>query len=117
MEVKSLDFRGKVTLPYKSKATLPDNIRSEAMKPKLLASALLAASLGSAVAQPFPARPITIVVPVAAGASTDTLARLLSERMKVSLGQPIIVENTTGAGGSIGVARVARSAPDGYTLS
>jgi tripartite-type tricarboxylate transporter receptor subunit TctC len=70
-----------------------------------------------ASAQPFPSRPITIVVPVAAGASTDTLARLLAERMRARLGVPVLVENITGAGGSIGVSRVARAEADGYTLS
>lgn len=68
-------------------------------------------------AQPWPSRQITIVVPFAAGGPTDTLARLLSEPMRRFLGQTVIVDNTTGAGGSIGVGRVVRSAPDGYTVS
>ena len=58
-----------------------------------------------------------MIVPYPAGGPTDTLARILAEHMKTSLGQPIIIENVSGAGGSIGVARVARAAPDGYTLS
>jgi tripartite-type tricarboxylate transporter receptor subunit TctC len=70
-----------------------------------------------ALAQTFPSRPITMVVPYAAGGSTDVVARILALRMKASLGQPIIVENVTGASGSIGVGRVARAVPDGYTLS
>jgi tripartite-type tricarboxylate transporter receptor subunit TctC len=65
----------------------------------------------------YPTRPITVVVPYAAGGATDTLARVMAERMKRSLGQPVIVENVTGAGGTIAVGRVARAAPDGYTLS
>jgi tripartite-type tricarboxylate transporter receptor subunit TctC len=70
-----------------------------------------------ASAQVYPSRPITMVVPFAAGGPVDTVARILSEPMRVSLGQSIIVENVTGAAGSIGVGRVARAAPDGYTLS
>jgi tripartite-type tricarboxylate transporter receptor subunit TctC len=64
----------------------------------------------------YPAKPIIIVVPYAAGGPTDAIARILAERMRVSLGQTVIVENTTGAGGTLGVGRVARSAPDGYTI-
>lgn len=69
-----------------------------------------------ACAQVYPSRPITVVVPFAAGGPTDTLARTLAEQMRASLGQPIIIENVTGAGGSIGVGRVVRAAPDGYTI-
>jgi tripartite-type tricarboxylate transporter receptor subunit TctC len=64
----------------------------------------------------YPTKPIIIVVPYAAGGPTDTIARILAERLRVSLGQTVIIENTTGAGGTIGVARVARAAPDGYTI-
>jgi tripartite-type tricarboxylate transporter receptor subunit TctC len=68
-------------------------------------------------AQTFPSRPITIVVGYAAGGPTDTIARIMAERMKTVLGQPVLVEYTTGAGGSIAVGRVIRAAPDGYTVS
>src|SRR6516225_7281884 len=68
-------------------------------------------------AQTYPSRPITIVVGAAAGGATDVIARMMAERMKSSLGQPIIVEDVTGAGGTIAAGRVARAAPDGYTLS
>jgi tripartite-type tricarboxylate transporter receptor subunit TctC len=68
-------------------------------------------------AQTYPSRPITIVVPIAAGGATDVIGRIMAERMKSSLGQPVIVENVTGAGGTIGIGRVARAVPDGYTLS
>ena len=69
-----------------------------------------------AMAQSFPSRPITIVVPFAAGGPTDTIARILAQHMRGTLGQTVIVENTAGANGNIGVGRVARAAPDGYTL-
>ncbi len=72
---------------------------------------------GIAHAQGYPSHPITMIVPFPAGGPTDTLARILSERMRVSLGQPVIIETVTGAGASIGVARAAQAAPDGYTLS
>jgi tripartite-type tricarboxylate transporter receptor subunit TctC len=68
-------------------------------------------------AEAYPSRPITMVVPFAAGGGTDVLARVLAERMRVSLGQPVVVEDVAGAAGSIGVGRVVRSAADGYTLS
>jgi tripartite-type tricarboxylate transporter receptor subunit TctC len=68
-------------------------------------------------AQTYPSRAITIIVPYPAGGPTDTIARLLGERMRPSLGQPVIIENVAGAGGNIGVGRVARAAGDGYTLS
>jgi tripartite-type tricarboxylate transporter receptor subunit TctC len=70
-----------------------------------------------AAAQTYPSRPITIVVPFPAGGPLDAVARILSERMRLTLGQPVIVEDTAGAGGSVGVGRVTRSAADGYTLS
>jgi tripartite-type tricarboxylate transporter receptor subunit TctC len=85
---------------------------------QVLFAAVLAVlqSATSAVAQTYPSRPITMVVPLGVGGSTDVIARIMAEGMRASLGQPIIVENTTGAGGTIGVGRVARAAPDGYTI-
>jgi hypothetical protein len=68
-------------------------------------------------AQAYPTRPITIVVPYPPGGATDVIARNLAERMKVSFGQPVIIENVTGAGGTIATRRAVRAAPDGYTLS
>lgn len=67
-------------------------------------------------AQSYPARPITVIVPFAAGGALDVITRILAERMRQSLGQPVVVENVPGAGGSIAVGRVARAEPDGYTL-
>jgi tripartite-type tricarboxylate transporter receptor subunit TctC len=67
-------------------------------------------------AQVYPSRPITMIAPFPAGGPLDTLARILAERMRVALGQPVIIENVTGASGSIGTGRVARAAGDGYTL-
>jgi tripartite-type tricarboxylate transporter receptor subunit TctC len=68
-------------------------------------------------AQAYPTRPIAMIVPFPAGGATDTLARLLGERLRASLGQPVIIENVAGAAGSIGVGRAVRAAGDGYTLS
>ena len=78
----------------------------------------LATALGiaSACAQTYPSRPITLLVPFAAGGPADALARALGERMRASLGQTVIIENATGASGTIGVGRVVRATPDGYTL-
>ena len=83
----------------------------------LLTAGAMAAAIAAAQAQVFPSRPVTIIAPTTAGGPPDTIARLLSERMKAVLGQPVIVENVTGAGSTLGLARVARAAPDGYTLS
>jgi len=76
----------------------------------------LLAGMGGAAAQTFPSRPITLVVAFAAGGSGDTIARILADHMRTQLGQTIVVENVGGAAGSIGVGRVARAAPDGYTI-
>jgi tripartite-type tricarboxylate transporter receptor subunit TctC len=84
-----------------------------------LASFVLAAVFGNvaiAAEQFYPSRPITMVVPFAAGGPTDTIARIIAEPMRLSLGQPVILENVTGAAGSVGAGRVARAAGDGYTL-
>jgi tripartite-type tricarboxylate transporter receptor subunit TctC len=84
---------------------------------RLLLSIMLALALGAgARADNYPSRTVTLVVPYPAGGPSDTLARILVEPLRVALGQPVIVENVSGAGGSIGAGRVARAAPDGYTL-
>jgi len=83
---------------------------------KLAASMALALGFSLAQAQTFPMRPVTLVVPFPPGGSTDTAARIMAERMRPILGQPIVIENVGGAGGSIGVGRVARAPADGYTI-
>src|SRR4029079_7679126 len=84
---------------------------------RLFMAAALALLAVQAEAETYPSRPITIIVPTTAGGPPDTLARLIAEPMRSVLRQPVIVEDVTGAGSTIGVARVARAAPDGYTLS
>ena len=81
-----------------------------------LAFAAVSGPLAGASAELYPSRPITMVVPFPAGGPTDTIARIVSEQMSASLAQPIVIENVTGAAGAIGAGRVARAAPDGYTL-
>jgi tripartite-type tricarboxylate transporter receptor subunit TctC len=80
-------------------------------------AAALPAASRMASAQAYPSRPITMIVPYPPGGPTDTLGRIFAERMRASLGQPVIVENVGGAGGTIGVARVVRATPDGYTIN
>src|SRR4051794_40960031 len=81
-----------------------------------LAGTAVAAGTGAVWAQAYPSRAITIVVPFPPGGSTDVVARIMAERMRPVLGQPVVIENVGGAGGSIAVGRVARAAPDGYTI-
>ncbi len=83
---------------------------------KNLASIALVLIAGVAQAQTFPNRPVTLIVPFPPGGSTDTAARLLGERMRAPLGQTVVIENVGGAGGTIAVGRLARAAPDGYTI-
>ncbi|HEX4553626.1 MAG TPA: tripartite tricarboxylate transporter substrate-binding protein [Xanthobacteraceae bacterium] len=83
---------------------------------QLAGAAALPALSRAARAQTYPARPITLVVPASAGGPTDAIGRIMAERMRASLGQTVVIENVSGAGGSIGVGRVARAAPDGYTI-
>ena len=84
---------------------------------KLVAALFVAACAAAAAqAQTFPSRPLTLIVPFPPGGSTDAAARIMAEKMRESLGQPIVIENVGGAGGSIGVGRLARAVPDGYTF-
>jgi tripartite-type tricarboxylate transporter receptor subunit TctC len=82
----------------------------------ILAAALALLACGGAHAQSYPSRPITIIAPFPPGGPSDALARVVSGSLQTSLGQPIVIENVGGAGGTIGVTRVARAEPDGYTL-
>jgi tripartite-type tricarboxylate transporter receptor subunit TctC len=86
------------------------------MKKVLLVLACVMGLAGSAAADDYPSRPITLVVPLSVGGSTDVIARLVGEGLRQALHQTIVVENFSGAGGTIGVGRVAHAAPDGYTI-
>ena len=81
-----------------------------------IACAAFLTSVGSAGAQNYPARPITLIAPFPPGGPLDTIARIISEPMRLALGQPVVIENVAGAGGNIGTGRLARSTPDGYTV-
>jgi tripartite-type tricarboxylate transporter receptor subunit TctC len=87
------------------------------MRRLVFAVLAMLAFTGVAFAQNYPSHPITIIVPFSAGGPSDAMARILAERMKTSLGETILIENVTGAGGSIGVGRAVRSPSDGYTIS
>src|ERR1051325_11626881 len=86
------------------------------MKRVFLAAAFLALGLAGAHAQSYPSRPITIIVPFAAGGPTDVIGRALAEKMRATLGQPVLIENITGAGGSIGPTRGPQEAPDAQRI-
>jgi tripartite-type tricarboxylate transporter receptor subunit TctC len=88
------------------------------MKTPIIAVAVAAmvAGIGSAAAQGYPSRAITMIAPFPAGGPSDALARILSEPIRAALGQPVVIENVAGAGGNIGVGRLVRAAPDGYTV-
>jgi tripartite-type tricarboxylate transporter receptor subunit TctC len=91
-------------------------LRRRGILPLIAGAAALAVVAGSVGAQDYPARPITLIVPFPPGGPNDTLGRIMAERMRASLGQPVIIENVSGANGTIGVGRVARAAADGYTI-
>ena len=69
--------------------------------------------MGAALAQPYPTRPVTLIVPYGAGGPLDTLTRIVSERMRIPLGRSLVIENVSGASGTVGVGRAVRAAPDG----
>src|SRR5439155_24899252 len=91
-------------------------VRRLAMMRLLLAGLLAVVGVTGALAQDYPNRPITVIVPFPAGGPTDAIIRNLGERMRGSLGQPLIVEYVTGASGTVGTTRANRAAPDGYTI-
>ncbi|MCA0405843.1 MAG: tripartite tricarboxylate transporter substrate binding protein BugD [Proteobacteria bacterium] len=84
---------------------------------KMALGALFALGATQANAQAFPARPITMIVPFAAGGPTDVVARIVGDHMSRTLGQPVIIENVAGAGGTTGITRAAKATPDGYTIA
>ena len=84
--------------------------------PQLALALTLAAAAGAAVAQAYPNKPVRVVVPFGPGTTSDLVGRMIADRLSASLGQPFIVENRTGAGGTIGSDVVAKAAPDGYTI-
>ena len=90
-------------------------IQRRALLGAAIAATILSAA-GTAAAQTFPTRTITMIVPFAAGGPTDTISRIFAARLGTSLGQTVVVENTTGAAGTIGTGKVVRAAPDGYTV-
>jgi tripartite-type tricarboxylate transporter receptor subunit TctC len=92
-------------------------MKKQCLVAALLSFAAIFAIPNAASAQSYPTRPVTFIVPYGAGGPVDTMARTLSEAMRGSLGQPIVIENVTGANGTIGVGRAVKAAPDGYTVS
>jgi tripartite-type tricarboxylate transporter receptor subunit TctC len=86
------------------------------MRRTVLAALAMLISGGSTLAENFPSHPITVIVPFSAGGPSDAMMRIMAERMKATLGEPVLIENVTGAGGSLGVGRTVRSPPDGYTI-
>src|SRR5262245_128480 len=86
------------------------------MRLSIVAAAAIFGAIGGASAQTYPSQPITMLVGYAVGGPSDTIARIIADRMKVSLGQPVIIENVTGAAGSIAVGRGSRAPHDGYTI-
>src|SRR5258708_15115067 len=87
------------------------------MRRIFIAAFAVCAAMSAAPAETFPSKPITVVIPLAAGGAVDTNVRIMVESMRMTLGQPILVENNGGAGGVTGINRVARAGPDGYTIS
>src|SRR5947208_6751728 len=90
--------------------------RRAGLRAKFALAAIIALAGSALAAEPYPDRPVTLIVPYAAGGSSDVLARLIGERWSKSLGQPIVIDNRAGAGSRLGIELAAKSAPDGYTL-
>src|SRR6478672_7140675 len=95
---------------------LSGQTREASMKGLLVTIALALANAGAAFAQDYPARPITLIVPFAAGGAADAIGRIMADGISKHAGQPVIVENIAGAGGATGSARAKNARPDGYTI-
>src|SRR5262252_3071677 len=106
--------RRRLFVQYRTRRSTEATMRRRALLQVATLPAIAWPSLAGA--QAFPAKPVTIIVPFSAGGPLDTLCRILAEPMQAALGQPVVIEDVTGAGGAIGITRAARSAPDGYTL-
>jgi tripartite-type tricarboxylate transporter receptor subunit TctC len=115
-----LTFRfaaGRATFPSASGGMEHVNSIANSVASWIAACAVALGCAATAQAQPYPSKPITIIVGFPPGGPTDTIARILADHMRTTLGQTVVVENVGGAAGTIGGARVARAAPDGYTLN
>src|SRR4029450_9700319 len=110
-------FRKRCIRRHATQREGPMRIDRRTMLSGAVVSGLTALISSPLAAQGSPTKPITIIVPAAAGGPTDTVARLIGESMSRTLGQTVLVENIGGAGGTIGMTRVSKSAPDGYTLA
>src|SRR5262245_9882637 len=112
--------RGEAMLSQKLREQNPSSTlaRATALSASLccVAAVAVVASMGSALTQSYPSRPIKIIVPYGAGGPSDTITRIVGERMRTALGQPVIIDNVSGAAGRIGTGQIARAAPDGYTV-
>ena len=95
---------------------MPSVRASRSLASVVIGACLALAAVGAAAQQPYPNRPVRLIVPLAPGGTTDILARTMSQHLVGPLGQPVVIENRTGAGGTVGTDVVAKSAPDGYTL-
>src|SRR3954468_1746609 len=84
---------------------------------KALLAVVLAFAASTAAAQPYPSKPIRVIVPFTPGSATDTMARPVADKLQAAFGQPVLVENRPGAGGTIGIGQLAKSPADGYTLA
>jgi tripartite-type tricarboxylate transporter receptor subunit TctC len=105
-----------VAPPCRKRERPEENMNEPLRAFPMFAAAVLLAMAGTAPAQQFPVKPIRFVVPFSPGGGTDTLARLIAQKMTDSWGQSVVIENRTGAGGTIGAAIVAKATPDGHTL-
>src|SRR5580704_3668921 len=114
---QTLRARGETESAPNSGVTILDRAASLALS---MAGALAIFSVAvpaTSSAETYPSRPVKMIVPFAAGGPTDAIARIIAQRMRSPLGQPVVIENVAGADGSIAVGRAIRSAPDGYTIS